>query len=249
MVDVSAGPASRLGKGLERVAQLSLSPGADRLERIAAAIGDATRRAILVTLLDAAPRSVDEVAAHLGVHRTVAFAHLERLTALGLLSKSWRRGRPGRPATLYRPAAALDLHLPPRQPALLAAALALALAAGGGNGPRVAADVARRLGGGLHPRRDRGGLVEALETLGALGAKYEERDGVLRARHCVFADVCPVAPEVVCRVHGGLIEGVLAAAGINVVAEPLPLAEGADACAFRLRPLADTTSCAGPARR
>jgi predicted ArsR family transcriptional regulator len=46
--------------------------------------------------------TVDEVAQAVGLHRTVAHRHLERLVALGYLTSGQRRGKSGKPAKLYR---------------------------------------------------------------------------------------------------------------------------------------------------
>ncbi len=78
--------------------------------------------------------SKDEAAAAMGVARTVAAFHLERLVADGLLSTEFRRltGRQGpgagRPAKLYRRAEAeLSVSLPARQYDLAARLLAAAV--------------------------------------------------------------------------------------------------------------------------
>lgn len=68
-------------------------PSPDEVDRFISAIQDATRRRMLFALLrDDGPRTVDEMAALTGVHRTGAFDHLERLVDLGFLDKSQRRG-------------------------------------------------------------------------------------------------------------------------------------------------------------
>src|ERR1700757_4701351 len=76
------------------------------LERALGALRDFTRRDILLRFYsDPRPRSVDDVARSSGIHRSVAFDHLERLVALGYLDVGQRRGLPGKPAKIYRLAA------------------------------------------------------------------------------------------------------------------------------------------------
>ena len=95
---------------------LAAAPHAENVDALALALQDGTRRRILLALLhDGRARTVDEVAALAGVHRTVAFTHLERLVALDLLDKRPRRGRRGKPASLYAVRTpVLALSYPPR---------------------------------------------------------------------------------------------------------------------------------------
>ena len=71
------------------------------------ALADSTRRQILTSLQARREAvTVDEVAAAQGIHRTVAFEHLELLARLGLLVRDSRAGfrgrRPGPTASLAR---------------------------------------------------------------------------------------------------------------------------------------------------
>src|ERR1700716_1046651 len=96
------------------------------------ALADPTRRRIL-TSLQARPEAVtvDEVAEAQGIHRTVAFEHLELLARPGLLVRGPRSGSPGRPARTYRfGGEAAEVSYPPRQHRLLAGLLAGAVARG-----------------------------------------------------------------------------------------------------------------------
>src|ERR1700746_3268530 len=69
------------------------------LERALGALRDFTRRDILLRFYsDPRPRSVDDVARAAGIHRSVAFDHLERLVVLRYLEVERRRGFPGKPA-------------------------------------------------------------------------------------------------------------------------------------------------------
>jgi predicted ArsR family transcriptional regulator len=73
------------------------------MDRALGALRDFTRRDILLRFYaERKARSVDEVARASGIHRSVAFDHLERLVALGYLEVERRRGLPGKPAKIYR---------------------------------------------------------------------------------------------------------------------------------------------------
>src|SRR5438045_9579295 len=73
------------------------------MERALGALRDFTRRDILLRFYaDRKARSVEDVSREAGVHRSVAFEHLERLVALGYLEVAHRRGLPGKPAKIYK---------------------------------------------------------------------------------------------------------------------------------------------------
>ena len=192
-------------------------PAAETIERLVSALQDPTRRGILLAFYaDPRPRSVDDVAAAAGVHRTVAFGHLERLATLGFLATSQRRGLPGKPAKLYRLVAGpLQLQHPARQFATLAGLLAEGLQGFGPDGVAAAREVGRRQGAEL------AGTVaapsattdDALVPLMLLGGDYDVEGDRLLARNCIFQEACARAPQVICQLHAGMIEGVLGAAG------------------------------------
>ncbi len=164
------------------------------MERLAEAVGERTRRRILLAFYDEpAPRTVDEVASGAGVHRTVAFNHLERLVALGYLVSDLRRGLPGKPAKLYRAEGRLEITHPQRRFAELAPLLAGALEELGAAGPAAAREAGRRFGGGL-------------ESIDELGADYVVEGDMITANNCVFREACDRAREVVCSLHAGLLE-------------------------------------------
>jgi len=204
------------------------------IERLVGALQDPTRRGILLSFYDdPAPRTVDEVAVHAGVHRTVAFQHLERLAALGYLSTSQRRGVPGKPANLYALAAGpLELHHPARQFAVLAGLLAASLEELGDAGVEAAHTAGRRHAALLctepapTPRA-------ALRPLALLGGSYEIEDDRIVVRNCVFREACASSPRVVCRLHAGMIEGALEGGGQPWRVEALGGTETAP-CVYRL---------------
>jgi predicted ArsR family transcriptional regulator len=206
----------------------------DDLDRLASAIQDPTRRNILLAFFKTDDSlTVDQVATRAGVHRTVAFNHLERLVSLGYVSSSQRRGLPGKPAKLYRraPDSLLQFGYPARQPALLANMLIEALSAFNARGRRSARDVARRWGVALGARGKT--LTEVLTSVAFLGADYQVVDDCrVVAGNCIFREACAQHRPMVCGLHSGLIEGLLTSAGLDRTVTP---AEGATStCAYQL---------------
>ena len=193
------------------------------------ALADPTRRRIL-TSLQARPEAVtvDEVADAQGIHRTVAFEHLELLARLGLLVRGSRSGFPGRPARTYRfGGEAAEVSYPPRQHRLLAGLLAEAIA-GGTEPKRLGEAYGRQLALGSRSES------EAIARLEPLGADYQVVGNHIQARNCIFQEACISAREVVCGVQAGLLKGALAAAGSN--RDVLPQGpDGGGGCNFELR--------------
>jgi predicted ArsR family transcriptional regulator len=206
------------------------------IERLVAALQDPTRRGILLAFYDnPSPRTVDDVAAAAGIHRTVAFVHLERLAGLGFLGTAQRRGLPGKPANLYAlTAGPLELHHPARQFAYLAAVLASGLQQLGPAGLDAARQAGRRHAATLcsDPADS---PAAALRPLALLGGSYDVEGDRVLARNCIFREACAAAPEVVCELHAGMIEGALAACVEPRRVEALGGSDEA-ACAYRLTP-------------
>jgi predicted ArsR family transcriptional regulator len=190
---------------------------------VVSALGDPTRRRILLGFYAyGRPRTVDEVAAEVGVHRTVAFGHLERLAGLGLLASEPRRGFRGKPAKLYRLVAGpLEVHHPPRRHTDLAALLAAAL---GGFGE--AGETAARAAGAGFAARLPGQRLERLEPL---GADYELLDDRVVACNCIFKEACDRQRPVVCSLHAGILEGALDGPRVQPLGP-----DGNGGCAFLL---------------
>lgn len=197
------------------------APRTGDIDGLAAAIQDPTRRRILLALVhDGRARTVDEVAEVVGVHRTVAFGHLERLAALGHLEKRRRRGRRGKPASLYSiRTPLLSLSYPVRQFRLLAGLLGAGLAELGERGRSVARERGRRFGASL-ARGAAPTIVAALRPLDQAGMAYTVDGDDVSTEGCVFREACDEAREVVCTLHAGVLEGALGAAGIEVSVEP-----------------------------
>jgi predicted ArsR family transcriptional regulator len=174
----------------------------------------------------------DAVAAGLGIGRTLAAFHLDKLAAAGLLEVSFARpaGRTGpgagRPAKLYRRAGGEYLvSVPPREYRALAEILATVVEETGADA--VASAVARRYG-----VERASALVKEVHEVSAAdgtdvparidpvallaGAGYEPFvDGPdVRLRNCPFGTVAAAYPPLVCGLNLALIEGVLDGAGL-----------------------------------
>ena len=186
------------------------------IDRTISALQDPTRRRILLDFfVHDAEWTVSEVAENVGIHRTVAHSHLERLAALGYLASSQRRGTSGKPAKLYRLSGRqVELSLPVRRFARLAALLAGGLAATR-HGDRIARDAGRRYGSSL-VREPADAADRVLELLAPLGAEYRlVAPDEVRADNCVFRQACAEA-DVVCELHAGILEGAFGAAGLEL---------------------------------
>lgn len=178
-------------------------------DKILSAFAPPRRR--VADILRSRPRgfwTVDEIAEREGIHRTVAFEHLEALVDAGLATKVSVRGGRGRPANAYRYSGnTVELSYPPRQTRLLAQVLARA--ANTGKPPRVVA-------------REAGGAIQ----LESLGGDYKRDGTLMHAATCIFGAVCEGAQDVVCAVHAGLIEG---STGLAVLPEG---PDGHGGCSF-----------------
>ena len=195
------------------------------MERALGALRDFTRRDILLRFYsDPKPRSVEDVARTAGVHRSVAFDHLERLVALGYLEVERRRGLPGKPAKIYRLAAGpVHISHPMRRYDVLAEALA-------GTLDRAAITETGRIFGRGLARPGVTPILAAIEPMTDLGAEYEiERSGRMVCNNCLFAEVCRRVPTV-CNFHAGVIEGLT---GLTGAVRALGF-HGAGGCAYLL---------------
>ena len=187
------------------------------MERALGALRDFTRRDILLRFYtDRKARTIDEVANAAGIHRSVAFDHLERLAALGYLEVERRRGLPGKPAKVYRlTAGPLQISHPMRRYDILAEALARSLERHSDDGGRRAMrDAGRELGRSL-ARPEVSSVTAALEPMVEMGAEYEAlRGGEIVCVNCLFAEACRRAPNI-CFFHAGVIEGLTGRPGVE----------------------------------
>jgi predicted ArsR family transcriptional regulator len=205
----------------------------DPLEAInpLSALGDATRRnAYDYVCAQGRPVGRDEVAGALGVGRTLAAYHLDRLAKDGLLSVAYARrsGRTGpgagRPAKLYeRSDRELAVSVPPRDYRLAAQLLAHAAAHDEEGGTRRALrDAADSLGREIAAAAPSSASLERL--LRDRGYEPYDDGGVLRLRNCPFHTVAQRHPEVVCDMNLNLLDGLIAGLNLDLRAtlEPAP---------------------------
>jgi predicted ArsR family transcriptional regulator len=195
------------------------------------ALGDDTRFAIYRELaLSPASRSASELAERLALHPNTVRPHLDRMREAGLVEvETVHRGTVGRPQLRYSLApGAPGLGFDPPSYTLLAGLLAALADQLGADGVDAAA-MGRRWGEEAMARRQgaRGclaALVGELERLGfdPVDSTVETSDG-RRVRvdflHCPFRELAEAYPELVCHLHRGIVEGVVAAAGSGMVEE------------------------------
>jgi predicted ArsR family transcriptional regulator len=172
------------------------------------------------------PMSTTEIAARLDLHPNTVRLHLEKMRDAGLLSVSTdRHGSVGRPQ--HRWAAvpqAPSLGLEPAGFRLLAHLLA-ELAAEGTPAPATVVGVGRRQGRERStPHPDPSGepraacldaVMDELADLGfdpALDGAGGEQQVTIAFTHCPFRELAALYPDVVCQLHRGITEGILAGA-------------------------------------
>ncbi len=192
------------------------------------ALGDDTRFAIYRELgLSPSPLSAGDLAQRLTLHPNTVRPHLDRMRDAGLIEvETVHRGTVGRPQLRYSLApGAPGLGLDPPAHTLLAGLLA-ALAEGQGADGADAAGLGRRWGRKAVARRQdgRGCLAALMVELDRLGFDPVEAPvGRERTRvrvdflHCPFRELAEAYPELVCNLHRGIVEGVVAASGPGMV--------------------------------
>lgn len=185
----------------------------------------------------------DEAAKAVGISRSLAGFHLDRLVEDGLLEASFRRlsGRSGpgagRPAKIYRPSRRqIELSVPQRSYELAARILAAAVdSSGATQEARVELKKsARRIGAriGAETRRERGSrpgrkrlIGDVVDALAAQGYEPEPTPDAVRLRNCPFHALVGEHQELVCGMNLALIEGVvqgLELPGLRPVLAPEP---------------------------
>jgi predicted ArsR family transcriptional regulator len=197
------------------------------------ALSDPTRRRVYDHVCtQARPVARDEVASALGIGRTLAAYHLDRLAADGLLTIAYQRrsGRTGpgagRPAKLYdRSSNELAVSLPPRDYGLAARLLAHAAAHDEHGATRQALRAAAdSLGREIAAEAPQPSDLEPI--LRERGYEpFHDDHGVLRLRNCPFHAVAQRHPEVVCDMNLSLLRGLLAgldAHDTEALLEPAP---------------------------
>ncbi|GIE84205.1 helix-turn-helix transcriptional regulator [Actinoplanes regularis] len=187
----------------------------DDLDALASLADGVRRQAYRVVADGTEPVGRDEVAEALGIGRTLAAFHLDKLVAAGLLETSYARrtGRTGpgagRPAKLYRVAAAEHaVSVPPRAYRTAAELLAEALEQAGAE--NVLNTVARH-----HGRRAAAaeGVLELLTGHGY--APAPDGPDRIELRNCPFHRLAEQFPPVICGMNLAMIDGLLAGAGLD----------------------------------
>lgn len=217
-----------------------------------AALDDDVRGALYAFARDAgAPITRESAAEAVGISRKLAAFHLDKLVAAGLLRariEAVGTRRVGRTPKIYEPAGTdIAVHVPPREPQLLAEVLLQAVL--------TERDDERAGQAALRVAHERGVTVGADERVrlrpGRIGAERAmtlasgvlERHGFepcraadgVRLRNCPFHPMAAAAPEVVCWLNrafvSGLLEGLHAHDALDAV-----LAPRAGACCVELHP-------------
>jgi predicted ArsR family transcriptional regulator len=195
--------------------------------------------------------SKDEAAAAMGVARSVAAFHLDRLVADGLLTTEFRRltGRQGpgagRPAKLYRRAEReVAVSLPARQYDLAAALLAAAVDDATRTSvpvadalTRVANERGRELGNRARDaagkRPSRRALIDgAVTVLGEQGYEPVVEGREVALANCPFHALVDEQRDLVCGMNRDLLCGMTEALGDNLLTARLAPSEGK--CCVRL---------------
>jgi predicted ArsR family transcriptional regulator len=214
----------------------------DRLEDVDAlsALGDATRRRVYEHVCaQGRPVGREDVASALGIGRTLAAYHLDRLAAEGLLSVSYERrsGRSGpgagRPAKMYdRSEREVAVSIPPRDYGLAARLLAHAAAHDEhGATRRALREAADSLGREIGA--EAADAPELAPLLRARGYEPFDDDGVMRLRNRPLHAVAQRHPEVVCDMNLSLLGGLLAGLGADDVEAALEPGPGRCCVAIR----------------
>jgi predicted ArsR family transcriptional regulator len=193
-------------------------------ERLSAlsSLGDENRRRLYEYVCSAGGATGrDDAAVALGLPRSTASFHLDRLVRDGLLGVEFRKpagkGGPGsgRPAKLYVPLfAEIGVSVPERHYDLAGVVLAAAIrtsTAGGGAAREALVETARSKGaeaGG----RDR----DFLDVLAAQGYRPEaDDDGGHALLNCPFHLLSQDYPDVVCAMNGAFLAGAAGACGVD----------------------------------
>jgi predicted ArsR family transcriptional regulator len=212
------------------------------------ALADDTRYRLYRYLrLSGRPVPIRELATRLSLHPNTLRPHLRRLQQVGLVaSESRRASNVGRPQTVYL---AVDAEPPERRDYRLLADILLGLLTGSRQRVR-AREIAREWGAYLvgraapkPPVRRPAGPNLAMLQASLAQAGFDprfRRTGAktvqIALRDCPFRDLTDEHRDLVCSVHRGLLEGVLAASrpALRMTAFS-PLEDGAPICRLAAR--------------
>lgn len=229
----------------------------EKLQEIGKVLSDETRVSILQFILASRhPVSVSDVAFKFGLHPNAARLHLAKLETARLLATQMRRNpEGGRPAKLYQLGPRrVEIQVPSRQFCLLATLFLKALKNGSENGSGSIEDEVEGVGEiyGRNLVRTEWGegnislvLDEAVDLwreqeseLGSSPEVSRNRKGnyMIRFYNCIFEEVAVEDPVLVCKLHQGMLKGILKHVGDPVDLRQLQTKmNGADCCRLSLR--------------
>jgi len=214
----------------------------ERISALAALDEPLRRRVYRYVIAQGSPVGRDEAAAALGVARSVAAFHLDRLAKVGLLDVEYRRppGRAGpgagRPAKLYRRAPGeVSVSLPERHYDLVGRLLAdaLVMASDEPVDPTEAARVTAHEHGRVLGRRvasssavdEEAGLDRVAGALRSQGYEPQVQDRTVVLENCPFHAVAEEQRDLVCGMNLELVEGLIEGMGLPRVEarlDPVP---------------------------
>jgi predicted ArsR family transcriptional regulator len=209
----------------------------DELARLAVLDEPIRRQLFAYVRGSSEPVSREDAAEAVGISRSLAAYHLDKLVEQDLLVTSYRRpeGRSGpgagRPAKLYVAQGEVSVSVPPREYELAAGLLAEAAETSDearNSLDEVAARAGRRLG-----EEQKGSLEEALAIRGY--EPFEDEAGVIRLRNCPFHRLAEQHRDVVCGMNRSYLQGVLDGLGRDDVTASLEPEPGRCCVAIRAR--------------
>jgi predicted ArsR family transcriptional regulator len=191
--------------------------------------------------VQAQPTTLASLAAALGLHENTTREHLDALLAAGLATRTSAApsGR-GRPAWLYEATEADPALSGPY--AGLSTALASALHGATGSPEQDARNAGAAWGRDLVRRRGhargsaaaaRRGVISIFSELG-FAPEADARAVRVRLTRCPLLEAAQQVPEIVCGVHGGMAQGVLAELGGDPDGVSLARFAAPGACTLRL---------------
>lgn len=190
------------------------------------------RRARIVAELERSPEGLDatELGRRVGLHPNTVRWHLGILVDAGVAgSRPEARLAPGRPRILYH--IAVDEEPRPRDDYRLLATV-LAGAVDADRCGRAGREWGRTLARGRDATDPVAAVVGLLDEQGFEPAA--EGDDAVAMHRCPFHDLAETAPEVVCAVHRGVIDGALAELGSPLAVSDLSIFPRPDVCVAHL---------------
>jgi predicted ArsR family transcriptional regulator len=177
------------------------------------------QRQAVLDALGAAHDGLDtnELASLLSVHPNTVRWHLGVLADAGLVRSSpEHRRRRGRPSVVFRLTGKGAAH--DRDDYHLLATMLTDALAGDRDGDARAYEAGVRWGRHLHEAEGDAGVVELLDRQGFAAERHGDR---IEMRRCPFYALAEAAPQVVCTLHHGVIDGALAASGSRALVDRL----------------------------